>query len=178
MSLRATIRVYGEVQGVAFRSTIKRIANKMGIRGTIENRDDGSVWLVCEAQKQDIELFIVKIKNIDTLTHITGMQVEYSVATGEYKTFHIVLGDMQEELLSAVITGTTFLERVSKGIESIKAQNETIMGQNKTIIGQNDTLIEYAKDNSKQNRTIMGQNDTLIEYAKDNSKQSGNMLMS
>ena len=148
MSVRATIRVHGEVQGVVFRSTVKGIANKMGIRGTIENCDDGSVLLVCEAQKQDIELLIVKIKNMDAPIHITGMRVEYSAATGEYKTFDMILGDTQKELLSAVITGTVFLNDISKDIKSIKAQNDT-------IIGQNETLIEYAEDNSKKNKTVL-----------------------
>ena len=92
------MRVHGEVQGVAFRPTIKVIVNKIGIKGTIENHDDGSVLLVCEAQKQDIELLIEKIKNMDEPAHITRIQVEYSEATGEYKTFHVILGDSKRNV--------------------------------------------------------------------------------
>ena len=183
MSIRATIGVHGAVQGVAFRSAVKGMADEMGIRGTIENLDDGSVLLLCEAQKQDIELLIEKIKSVNAPIHITGMRIEYSAATGEYKTFDIILGDTQKELLSVMITGTTYLEKISRGIESIKAQNETLIEYAEDNSKKNNILIEYAKDHSKQNETIMGQNETimgqnetLIEYAKDNSKQNETLI--
>ena len=147
MSVRATVKVHGRVQGVALRSTVNEMAYEMDIRGTIENCDDGSVLPVCEAQKQDIELLIVKIKNMDAPIHVAGMQVEYSPATGEYKMFRIIMGDAQKELLSAATTGTVYLRHISKDIKTIK--------KTETTMGQNETLIEYAKDNSKQNKTVL-----------------------
>ena len=114
MIIRATIRMHGEVQDVTFRPIVKGITNQMGIKGTIENRDDGSALLVCEAQKQDIELFVEKIKKMDAPTNITDIQVEYTEATGEYKMFRRMSGDIQEEILNAIIADVVILERYAK----------------------------------------------------------------
>jgi len=39
----ATLRVYGRVQGVAFRAAMQREALALGLRGWVRNRSDGSV---------------------------------------------------------------------------------------------------------------------------------------
>jgi len=39
----ATLRVYGQVQGVSFRAAMQREALACGLRGWVRNRSDGSV---------------------------------------------------------------------------------------------------------------------------------------
>ncbi|STY60396.1 Acylphosphatase [Mannheimia haemolytica] len=46
--------VYGRVQGVAFRFFTLQEANRLGIKGYVRNRDDGSVEVVAEADEQTI----------------------------------------------------------------------------------------------------------------------------
>ena len=51
---KVIIKVEGKVQGVGLRATIKSIADDLGICGTVENKDDGSVQIVCEAEQSAI----------------------------------------------------------------------------------------------------------------------------
>ncbi|HGO5855327.1 TPA: acylphosphatase [Mannheimia haemolytica] len=44
--------VYGRVQGVAFRFFTLKEAEKLGVKGYVRNRDDGSVEVVAEADEQ------------------------------------------------------------------------------------------------------------------------------
>lgn len=49
--------VYGRVQGVAFRFFTLKEAEKLGVKGYVRNRDDGSVEVVAEADEQTIAQF-------------------------------------------------------------------------------------------------------------------------
>ena len=59
----ATIVFSGRVQGVGFRAHVKRLADSMGVKGTVENLDDGTVRAVVEAATSaGIENFCLQVK--------------------------------------------------------------------------------------------------------------------
>jgi acylphosphatase len=51
--LHAVIR--GDVQGVGFRYFIQRRAHQLGLQGWVRNNDDGTVELVAEGDKPQLE---------------------------------------------------------------------------------------------------------------------------
>lgn len=52
------IRVYGQVQHKGFRFTAMQVAYQRGIRGFIQNRKDGSLYIVAEAEEDLLTGFI------------------------------------------------------------------------------------------------------------------------
>ncbi len=54
---------YGRIQGVGFRYTVNMLAEKFNIFGWVENNNDGSVTLVAEGAKKDIESLINNLKD-------------------------------------------------------------------------------------------------------------------
>ena len=52
--IKALVLVEGRVQGVGYRSLVKRAADSLGVRGFVRNRGDDSVEIccVCESEKQ------------------------------------------------------------------------------------------------------------------------------
>ena len=52
------INVFGKVQGVGFRYYTKLKADELGVRGTVENRSDGSVYIFAEANEKEILSFL------------------------------------------------------------------------------------------------------------------------
>jgi acylphosphatase len=52
------IRVYGQVQHKGFRFTAMQVAYQRGIRGYIQNRKDGSLYIVAEAEEEQLTGFI------------------------------------------------------------------------------------------------------------------------
>lgn len=57
------ITVYGEVQGVFFRRTIKHEANRRGIAGFVRNELDGTVYIEAEAEEKVLDEFVVWLKS-------------------------------------------------------------------------------------------------------------------
>jgi acylphosphatase len=62
------IIVNGRVQGVFFRATARRIAIELGIKGTVENKDDGSVEIY--AQGQRMQEFVSRLKQAHGLARV------------------------------------------------------------------------------------------------------------
>lgn len=52
------IEVKGNVQGVGYRYAAYQKANILGIKGTVENQDDGSVVINACAQPEKMESFV------------------------------------------------------------------------------------------------------------------------
>lgn len=52
------IKIYGLVQGVFFRTTAKEQADKLGITGFAENKDDGSVYIEAEGEENNLNKFV------------------------------------------------------------------------------------------------------------------------
>ena len=52
------VKIYGKVQGVYFRDTTQAVAEILDVNGTVENRDDGSVYAEAEGDKWSIDEFI------------------------------------------------------------------------------------------------------------------------
>jgi len=56
--VRAHLFVYGQVQGVFFRRSAKLEAEKLGIVGWARNLDDGSVEVMAEGDRENLDEFI------------------------------------------------------------------------------------------------------------------------
>lgn len=59
--IRRDVIYTGRVQGVGFRWTTNRIAKNYDVRGFVENREDGSVYMVAEGSEKDVEEFMIAI---------------------------------------------------------------------------------------------------------------------
>ncbi|MEL0096512.1 MAG: acylphosphatase [Planctomycetaceae bacterium] len=59
--IRRDVIYTGRVQGVGFRWTTNRIAKNYDVRGFVENREDGSVYMVAEGAEKDVEEFMIAI---------------------------------------------------------------------------------------------------------------------
>ena len=59
--IRRDVIYTGRVQGVGFRWTTNHIAKNYDVRGFVENRQDGSVYMVAEGAEKDVEEFMIAI---------------------------------------------------------------------------------------------------------------------
>lgn len=108
---RTNIRICGRVQGVGLRVRIKAAADEIGVRGTVENLDDGSVLVVCEAERASIENLVQQIRNRADPAAITDVLVEKGSLTTDLGGFKIKFGDTDTEMLNAISMWTEALRR-------------------------------------------------------------------
>lgn len=58
------IIVSGTVQGVGFRFTVQDLANRHHIKGWVKNLADGSVELVAQGPKTNLDIFLKDLRGI------------------------------------------------------------------------------------------------------------------
>jgi acylphosphatase len=57
------VRYSGDVQGVGFRETSRRIAQDFKLRGWVKNEPDGTVALIVTAEAAEIDAFLKAIRD-------------------------------------------------------------------------------------------------------------------
>lgn len=87
--VRAHLRIYGLVQGVFFRSTMKQVANKLGVTGWVRNMPDGSVEAVIEGPEDKVEEIIKWAHRGPPLARVEKVDVEWQRYKGEFRDFRI-----------------------------------------------------------------------------------------
>ena len=58
MTVRKRVRAHGRVQGVFFRDTLRRAADRAGVAGWAANRPDGSVEAVLEGDDDAVDRLV------------------------------------------------------------------------------------------------------------------------
>lgn len=107
MKVRANIIVKGRVNGVGYREIVDERAFPLELSGYVRELAEGSVEVVCEGEQDIIQAFIKRISLVKYPVRVTGMEVRYSDATGEFGDFHILrdggpISELGERLESAM----------------------------------------------------------------------------
>jgi len=89
MKVRRTILVSGKVQGVFFRSGVKKIADELHIFGWVRNIDDGRVEAVFEGEQVNVEKMIEWCRKGPSYANVKGVQVIPEEFKGEFKDFSV-----------------------------------------------------------------------------------------
>jgi acylphosphatase len=69
--------VKGRVQGVAFRYHTKRKANDLGIKGTVQNKKDGSVEIFATGDFDTIQYFLEWLHIGSPASQVTELYIEH-----------------------------------------------------------------------------------------------------
>lgn len=88
-SVRAHLRIRGRVQGVGFRAYAQDEALALGLTGWVRNRADGTVEAVAEGEETRVERFVTWCHAGPPGAHVTDVEVDHSVPTGDFQTFSV-----------------------------------------------------------------------------------------
>ena len=81
--------VSGIVQGVNFRYYTNRQAESLGLTGWVANRWDGAVEVVAEGTRPTVQSLLNWLQHGPPSATVTGVQVEWERATGEFTAFRV-----------------------------------------------------------------------------------------
>lgn len=87
MQIHATI--HGRVQGVSFRYHTQHVAKSLGITGWIRNLPDGTVEVLGEGTKDQLQDFTTFLRKGHPPARVDTLDVSENEATGGYRTFEI-----------------------------------------------------------------------------------------
>lgn len=89
MTVRATVRFHGRVQGVYFRAHCAEKAQELGLDGYVRNMPDGSVEAVFEGDRSAIEACIEWNRTSQPYARVFRVDVEWGGTTGEFHGFDV-----------------------------------------------------------------------------------------
>lgn len=73
--VRCRVIVSGRVQGVFFRDTCRRVADRLGVRGWVRNNPDGTVEAVIQGDRDDIGDLIAWCREGPPRATVTDVQI-------------------------------------------------------------------------------------------------------
>ena len=88
--LEAVVR--GRVQGVGFRYFVLREANRLGLAGWVANQADGSVRLVAEGDRVDLDRLAERVSVGPAGATIADVEVRWASAQGGWSGFAVRSG--------------------------------------------------------------------------------------
>lgn len=89
MKKRAYMNVSGRVQGVCFRFEALERAEGLGLVGWVRNTPKGEVEILAEGEEKDLADLTEWCRKGPPMAQVTGVDVDYAEATGEFRTFTI-----------------------------------------------------------------------------------------
>jgi acylphosphatase len=81
--------VRGGVQGVGFRYYARSMANRLGVRGYVQNQRDGSVKVVCEGDTAAVDQFSAWLRSGPPSARVTDISIQTVRPTGGYLSFEV-----------------------------------------------------------------------------------------
>lgn len=89
MNKRIEATIHGRVQGVAFRHDTNIQAHKLGVRGWVANRPDGTVRVVAEGDERVLRRFCDWLHEGPSAASVDFVDLFWLDATGEFSDFTI-----------------------------------------------------------------------------------------
>ena len=86
---RLKAKIYGHVQGVFFRDTTRRIAQRHNLTGWVRNEADGTVQVVAEGAEPALRELVAFLQEGPTAAYVERVESEWTEATGEFSGFRV-----------------------------------------------------------------------------------------
>jgi len=88
--MRVTAVATGRVQGVGYRQYVADCAHRLGLHGSVQNMQDGSVYMIAEGSPAELKDFIrLAWAQGEPVIRVEELQVSEDGATGEFKGFWV-----------------------------------------------------------------------------------------
>jgi len=84
------LKIYGRVQGVAFRWSARSKAEDLNLVGWVKNVNDGTVECQVEGGEVQLEKFLEWIKNGPRFAKVNEVKINWEKPKGGFKEFKII----------------------------------------------------------------------------------------
>lgn len=83
------IIAHGRVQGVGYRSYVRRCARDLRIKGYARNLYDGTVLVLAQGDEDDLQLFRGLLRNGNGFSRVSRLEIEEITDSAFYNDFEI-----------------------------------------------------------------------------------------
>ncbi|HOT07894.1 MAG TPA: acylphosphatase [Methanotrichaceae archaeon] len=161
---RLTAYVSGHVQRTGYRARVVDLARALGLRGTVENLDDGRVKITAEGDDDKLRWFEDAIDIKNALISVSSIETVYSSTMGDFSNFYKVVGP--DETDSRLDTAAIQLKDL---IGAVNNMNNNLGGKMDVMIQKQDRMLE------KQDQMLEKQ-DQMLDTQKEMVKLQHHLL--
>jgi len=83
------VEVEGHVQGVGYRYFVQEVAAGLNVTGWVRNRMDGSVEVVAEGMRENLEKLLAALRRGPRSAYVSDLHFYWLTATEEYSDFRV-----------------------------------------------------------------------------------------
>ncbi|MBP2134431.1 acylphosphatase [Methanomicrobium sp. W14] len=124
---RIHIIVDGYVQEVGFREFVLKETFGRGITGYVKSLGNGKVEIIAEGSEDELSSLISRINIPRYPVSVTECNVSREKASGEFRKFEILRGDMQDEIFERIdYAGTILHENLDISKENLSVSKEAL----------------------------------------------------
>ncbi len=141
---RLTAYVSGKVQKTGYRARVLTIARDFGLKGYVQNLDDGRVKVVAEGEAGDLESLLAALAIKNTIINVVDIKSEYSSATGDFDNFVKVVsgGETDQRLDVAAELLTKLIVVNEKILDEIRATRTELTATHQELTATHQELAE------------------------------------
>jgi len=164
--MELTAVVSGKVQEVGYRARVVDIANAFGLRGMVQNLNDGRVKIIVEGDDERLKWFEKAIDIKNALISVSSIEKEYSPESHEFDSFGKLV--LKGETDTRLDTAANYLKELvfavnnmndnlgNKMDQMLNKQDKMLNKQDQMLDKQDELLFEVKEINQKFDRVIEG----------------------
>jgi len=146
---RLNAYVSGKVQKTGYRARVVTIAQNLGLKGYVQNLDNGLVKVVAEGETANLEELLKAIDIKNTLINVIDIRKEFSHAIGDFDSFFkAVSGGETDQRIDAaahlltklIVVNEKILDVITATHEELKETHEEIRGSREEIRGSREDI--------------------------------------
>ncbi len=163
MMKRLTAYVSGRVQETGYRAKVADFARMLGLKGTVENLDDGRVKILAEGDEDKLKWFEEAININDNLIKVTSIESEYSEPTGDFSKFYKLVdkGETDSRLDTAASHLNNLVGAVNNLNENLGKKMDVMIDSNQNLGKKMDIMIDSNQNLGKKMDVMIDSNDNL-----------------
>ena len=155
---RLTAYVSGQVQRTGYRIRIIDIARALGLKGTVENLDDGRVKIMAEGDDDKLKWFEEAIDIKNTLINVSSIEKKYSEPAGDFANFYKVVGPGETD--SRLDTTADHLKEL---ISAVNNMNNNLGGKMDVMIQKQDQMLDKQDQMLDKQDQMLDKQDQMLQ---------------
>jgi acylphosphatase len=162
---RLTAHVSGKVQKTGYRGRVVDFGRVLGLKGTVENLDDGRVKIIAEGDDDKLKWFEEAINIKNTLIQVSSIEQEYSEARGEFTKFYKLVerGETDSRLDTAADHLKVLIASVNNMNDNLGGKMDTMIQKQDQMLGKQDQMLDRQDQMLDKQDQMLGKQDQMLD---------------
>ncbi len=161
----------GRVQRVGYREHVYNETFERDISGYVMNLKNGEVEIVAEGSEEDLREFINEINIIQRPIAVKSFTIRWEEATGEYATFEIIRGDIQEETFERMDYAGDVLHSMDIKFDRMLDKQDQMLDKQDQMLDKQDQMLDKQDQMLDKQDQMLDKQDQTLQIARETKEE-------